>query len=255
MTVAIGLVCSDGVLVASDSMGSSGRLAAPIRKVQALEDAPAVWTYAGSLFMGQAIEAALASSETNCAHPSSSDLVAAISPALRDAYRTPTVPPGGTQKDLLPHATDVLLLTWHDGEPSFSRIQQDLTIVNCHRDTLVAIGSGNEYASVVRAALAHYIDGSVDLHLGMMLAYRVISTVCDVSAWNVAPPVQIAVADASGARVLTGSEVDELADLCSRWVAVERSSLGQARDLAVGGIEGDLPSLPSRNQMDHTEVV
>lgn len=254
MTVAIGLVCSDGVLVASDSMGSSGRVAAPIRKVHALKQAPAVWTYAGSLFMGQTIEAALAAPEVDRREASPSDLLAAISPSLRASYATATVPPGGTTTALLPHATDALVLTWRDGAPSFSRIQQDLTVVDCHRETLVAIGSGNEYASVVRAALAHYIDGPVDLHLGMILAFRVISTVCDVSAWNVAPPVQVAVADSSGARVLDAPDVDELADLCSRWVAVERSSLRLARDRAIGGVAGDLPTLPSTGDGDSTRA-
>lgn len=60
MTVAIGLLCSDGVLVASDSMGSSGRAAAPIVKVHAMESASTVWTYAGLLFMGQQVEEVLA---------------------------------------------------------------------------------------------------------------------------------------------------------------------------------------------------
>lgn len=77
----------------------------------------------------------------------------------------------------------------------------------------------------------------------MILAYRVISTVCDVSSWNVAAPVQIAVADQAGARVLTPDEIDELGDLSNRWVAVERSSLATARDRAAGGVDNDLPTL------------
>lgn len=162
---------------------------------------------------------------------------------MNAAYSTIAVPPGCPDKDLLAHATDVLILGWHDGEPTFSRIQQDLAVVDCHADRLVAIGSGREYASVVRAALAHYLDAPVDLHLGTVLAYRVISTVCDVSSWNVAAPVQIAVASRGGARVLTANEIVELGDLSNRWVAVERSSLARARDRASGGVANDLPML------------
>ncbi len=243
MTVAIGLVCSDGVLVASDSMGSSGRVAAPIVKVHAMTGAPTVWTYAGSLFMGQQVEEVLADPALDKPGVPPTALVEALPPRMNTAYSTIAVPPGGNAADLAAHATDVLVLGWHDGEPTFTRVQQDLAVVDCHADRLVAIGSGREYASVVRAALAHYLDSPVDLHLGTVLAYRVISTVCDVSSWNVAAPVQIAVADATGARVLSPDEIDEVSDLSDRWVEVERSSLATARDRAAGGLDNDLPTI------------
>ena len=44
MTVALGLVCSDGVLVASDSMASNGRVASAAIKVHRLDKRPIVWT-------------------------------------------------------------------------------------------------------------------------------------------------------------------------------------------------------------------
>jgi len=243
VTVAIGLVCSDGVLVASDSMGSTGRVAAPIVKVHAMTAAPTVWTYAGSLFMGQQVEEVLSDPTLDKPGVPPTALVEVLPPRMNAAYSTLSVPPGGSTKDLTAHATEVLILGWHDGKPTFSRVQHDLAVVDCHADRLVAIGSGHEYASVVRAALAHYLDSPVDLHLGTVLAYRVISTVCDVSSWNVAAPVQIGVADDTGARVLSPDQIDELGDLSSRWVAVERSSLATARDRAAGGVDNDLPTL------------
>ena len=59
MTVAIGLVCNDGVLVASDSMASNQMIAVSAVKVQAFEHNPVVWTSAGSVYVKEEVEAEL----------------------------------------------------------------------------------------------------------------------------------------------------------------------------------------------------
>ena len=62
MTVAIGLVCKDGVLVASDSMASdpSQMVAISTVKVQAFAQNPVVWTSSGSVYVKEEVEAELA---------------------------------------------------------------------------------------------------------------------------------------------------------------------------------------------------
>ena len=63
MTVAIGIVCSDGVVVASDSMGSSGMRASIAQKVHCLQDLPMAWTAAGAVYTIEEGETALRSLE------------------------------------------------------------------------------------------------------------------------------------------------------------------------------------------------
>ena len=243
MTIAIGLVCSDGVLVASDSMGSAGKTAQSRVKVYASPTAPTVWTYAGSQYMSQQIEACIEGSGAKDGRHLPDVLVPQVEETLRSAYGRMVLPPGASERDLLGHAPDVLILGWHDGVPSFRRIPSELASVSCDAERLVAVGTGREYASVVKAALAHYLDESVSLHLGKVLAFRVVQTVCDVSAYNVAMPVQMAVADTTGARILSSTEVAEVGILAERWVATERGSLERAFEAGAGEVADDLPAL------------
>ena len=60
MTVAIGLVCNDGVLVASDSMASEAQTAHDVTKVFKLDCCPVVWTAAGSVYVIEEVKTALA---------------------------------------------------------------------------------------------------------------------------------------------------------------------------------------------------
>src|SRR5438132_72020 len=55
MTVAIGLVCSDGVIVASDSMLATGPVANIGQKVFALERLRAVWAGAGFTYTTESV--------------------------------------------------------------------------------------------------------------------------------------------------------------------------------------------------------
>ena len=59
VTVALGLACTDGVLVASDSMSSSGQVAMLSKKVHVFEHLPVVWTAAGTVFTIEECETAL----------------------------------------------------------------------------------------------------------------------------------------------------------------------------------------------------
>lgn len=243
LTVAIGLVCSDGVLVASDSMGSSGKTAQSRIKVHASEVSPTIWTYSGSQYTQQCIERAIEESAKagNDHHPDS--VIPEVRESLRQAYDNLVCPPGTEERELAAHAPDILILGWHDGQPSFRRLSGDLASLDCDNERLVAVGSGRDYAAVVRASLAHYLDRPVGLHLGKVLAHRVIRIVCDVSSYNVAPPIQIAIADASGARVLSTLEIAEVADLQDRWVAVESGTLERAGDAGLKEVANDLPSM------------
>jgi hypothetical protein len=243
VTVAIGMICSDGVLVASDSMGSSGRIATTMDKVHSMSSRASVWTYAGSTFVGQRVEAALADERVG----SNSGRMKTLQGVINEAYGEIVLPPGATPKDIVTHGAEVLLLDWNSDGPFFQRLHPDMTVVDCRDQRLVAIGTGKEYAAVVRASLGQYLLREITLHHGTLIAHRVITTVCNVSAWGVAPPVQIAVADDDGARVLTADQVEELGTLVQRWVETESRSLEIARSTPFQ-VARDLPLLPQAEE-------
>jgi 20S proteasome alpha/beta subunit len=242
MTVALGIACSDGVLVASDSMGSSGLIASHLDKVRALSTDSVVWAFSGATHVGQRVEQAIDKADrhrTMRCDPAS--LAERLRPVIQAAYEIPIVPPGGREADLKRYQAEVLLLGWGKDGASLIHMPPDLAPVECRPGNFLAIGSGSEYASVAHAALSHHTSRPLTIDKAALLAYRIVSTVCRVSSWGVALPVQMAVADVEGARVLAGQELEQLQTGVQRWLASERNTF-YGDGLAVAAA-GDLPSL------------
>lgn len=242
MTIAIGMVCADGVLVASDSMGSAGMIARQVKKVHAFDRQPVIWVRAGSEFVTQRIHAVMDSHDLAGNEWSLRDLSDEVAASVRDAYAVPLAPP--TSAEPFDHSSELILLSWTE-QPTMLHVPADLATIDCTDRAFVAIGSGHDAASAVGATLIHY-SGEADriaLSKGCLIAYRLVSAVCQVSSWGVSPPVQMAVADAQGARVLSQVELDELDLGVERWLASERETfLGEARHRSG---ETQLPSFPA----------
>ena len=95
MTIAIGMVCQDGVLVASDSMGSSGTVAHEVEKARALHRSPIVWAASGSSYMTQQIEMSIYQDYQKKNFKATPEKLAdRLRPVLTEAYSIPTSHPG-----------------------------------------------------------------------------------------------------------------------------------------------------------------
>lgn len=242
MTVALGIVCTDGVLVASDSMGSSGPVATHVDKVRALEHNGVIWVFSGPQYVGQQVETAIAQSDDDRQSPCSpASLSASLCDVIKEAYDVPVVPPGGNHEDLKNYRSEALLLGWQGGQPAFFHVPSDLAPVECREGHFLAIGSGHEYASVVAAALAHHTGKPLTLDKAMLVAFRIVTTVCKVSSWGVGLPVQMAIADESGARVLLRDELERIETGYQRWLTSERTDFAGGEDAGSG--QSDLPSI------------
>lgn len=247
MTVAIGLVCSDGVVVASDSMASNEyQIAHQSQKVRAVEDLHVVWTASGSKYIIEEVEGAfqelgnLATSEQMVRDTFTTPILDRVRrnvsqhvhEAMKKAYKT-TMPgvssiqlrTGGTRH---PWHSDFLVLGYANETPYFLELAGDGQL-NWHTDgKFAAVGSGGPFAEVANGLMAHYVEGrELPVELGLWVAYRTIETTCRVSSSYVGPPVQLAVADIDGARVLTSDEVDEVEAGVEGWLQVESSSLAR----------------------------
>ncbi len=245
MTVAIGLVCSDGVVVASDSMASTiSNTAHPAQKVRACPELNAVWTAAGSVYIIEEVDQALKDLEVTAASQPITkaafakpdlpvirqNLQSFVCDAMKRAYGSampgvnaiPT-PFGGTQH---PWHSDFLVLGYSSGTPYALEIAGDGQL-NWHTAAkFCAVGSGGPFADVTNGLMAHYVEGDdLPVKLGLWVAYRAIETTCRVSSSLVGPPVQLAVVDEGGARVLSSEEIDEVDAGVQGWLTAEKASL------------------------------
>jgi 20S proteasome alpha/beta subunit len=244
MTVAIGLVCANGVVVASDSMSTSGGIAQKGQKLNALASLPLVWTGSGSVYVIEDVAVKLKELDDE----------AGTDPALRNAFVKPDLDavranlgryvreamaacytaatpgqqmlqgPGGEQRH--PFASDFLLLGYGDEGPYFLEVSHDGQLNWHHAERFYAVGSGGEFASVAHALMAHYLEGEpLPVDLGLDVAYRTIATTIEVSSQWVGFPVQLAVADKDGARVLESDDVEQVKEAVQSWIKVEADTL------------------------------
>lgn len=256
MTVAVGLVCSDGVLVASDSMGTGEGFAAHSIKVRVFDRCPVIWTAAGSVFVMEEVTSVLekedlaGSADAPKAAYTKPDLTAIrnsllgpINTAMRKAYgRELYSPPADGQLRIM-FKTDFLMLGHANDMSWFLEFAGDGQ-VNWHTDArFYAVGSGGPFATVAHALMSHYIGDGVTLEQGKLIAYRAIQTTIEVSPSGVGMPVQMAICDNDGPRILDKPELDQIAIAVDGWKVLERETLTQSVAEKVLDAAQDLPVL------------
>lgn len=252
MTVGLGLVCKDGVIVASDSMGSNQMIAVKSIKVFSFGHNPVIWTSAGSVFVKEEVEATIAQrlddapkdfftvpktllirgKVRDAVHPT-------VLRCYQSALSTTAYSPGSTAASYM---SEFLILGYANGTPWFLEMASDGQF-NWHTDErFYAIGSGGPFATVCHALMKHYISDDLSTEQGLRLAYRAIETTYEVSSGFVGPPVQLAIVDDAGARVLGEDEVRQIGLAVDRWKLLEADTL---RDIATSPeeIQKDLPSM------------
>lgn len=221
MTVIIGLNCTDGVLLASDSMGSSGKIATTVPKARIMKGHPIIWGMSGSAFVIQQTEHAVQKLERNGqAKPTAQKLAQKVRETIIEAQEIPVTPPGGDERDRQRHISEALILDWTPKTAgSIIHIPDDLAPMDCRNRPFVAIGSGHEFAATIYETLSHHLSEPLRLDQACLFAYRAIATVCRVSSWGVGLPVQIAIANSQGAKLLGSQELEQLEDGVQRWLA------------------------------------
>ena len=268
MTVALGLVCADGVIVASDSNSIMGNVSRQAVKVHALKNAPAVWTASGSVYVIEEVEEAISKLEAQIPDDPATNQIkralvegekalirsqvgGAIHKAVKDCYDLALPHGAGTGAAPGHHVfgSDFLVLGWTTGTPYFLEFAQDAQM-NWHTAAgFFAVGSGGEFALVANALMAHYVEGDpLAVEDGLLLAWRTIDTTSTVSSHFLGGPVQIAVADENGARVLDDAEIEEVKTAVAGWKAIERDSIRRRKSPdapepeALPAVEPDTPN-------------
>ena len=262
MTVVIGMVCSDGVLIATDSQATSGNIAQPMTKARTIQGAATVWSSAGTLYVMEEVEAALAENVENhllndgnnkwkrmFSEPDlrliRTEFADVVRQTMRSCYQAAlpgVMPPGVLAPGQHPFGTDFLFSGIGNDAKFLLEIASDGQL-NWHTDRgFTAIGSGSDFATVAMELMKPYLEqGPLSLELGQIVAYRTIESTCDVSAGLVRGPVQMAVADSNGSQVLSEQELYDIEESVQRWKASER---GLLQSLSAGAGSEDSLDLP-----------
>jgi 20S proteasome alpha/beta subunit len=249
MTVAIGLVCSDGVVVASDSMGSMGNTARPICKVFAEPDLHMVWTAAGSVYVIEEVEQAIKDAAKDGAIkpsfnvPYLNGIRTRLGPKVTDTIKRcygNALPHGPNQlgpQGKHPFISDFLLAGWKKNKAWFLEIDNTGQL-NWHTDAaFAAVGSGGEFATVAQALMKHYVEGrDINVDDGLLIAYRAIESTCGVSSSFVGLPVWLATSTDKGARVLERTEIDKVGAEVEAWKILESETLLTLRAADQGSV-------------------
>jgi hypothetical protein len=225
-------------------MSTSGGIAKKGQKVNRLSNLPLVWTASGSVYVIEDVAVKLKELDDEAgqqavlrnafAKPDLDAIRGNLGRYVREAMAacyTAATPgqqmlqgAGGEQRH--PFASDFLLLGYGDESPYFLEVSHDGQLNWHHEERFYAVGSGGEYASVAHALMAHYVEGEpLPVDLGLEVAYRTIATTIEVSSQWVGFPVQLAVADQNGARVLDGDEVEQVEHAVQSWIKVEADTL------------------------------
>lgn len=258
MTVAIGLACKGGVLVASDSMASSQSVAMTATKVWTLDRQPVLWSAAGAEYVVDEVAIELAKvdeAKSATGGPAAAfaqpdpaairgKLRTAVHAGMRRAYgtglSTTPAPPGAI---LSGYETDVFVLGYSNGTPWFFEFDRSGQINSHLSRRFAAIGSGGPFAAVALALMSHHVSDELNFDDAKLLAYRTIETTIAISSASVGPPVQIAVCDENGARVLASEELDELRTGVARWKVLESELLLNLKSGSdAEPASGDIPS-------------
>jgi proteasome beta subunit len=89
-------------------------------------------------------------------------------------------------------------------------------------------GSAYPLADLAMGFVAHHDVTQASMTAAQVLAFRAIETTCNVSAFGVGIPVQMAVVDADGARILAREDRKVIEDSVNLWRDKERSALADA---------------------------
>jgi hypothetical protein len=244
LSVAIGLVCPDGAVAAASGRPVRGGTGVLDSSVGALGSLPVIWSAVGSIYVIEDVVTIfsqldkLAQSDQltivqNFRTPRLDQVKQNLGAYIRDPMKkcyesalpgTQPVPTFGGM--VHPFATDFLVLGYAGGMPWFVEVANDGRLMWRTGAGAYAVGAGGEAALLARAILAQHTGGrEIGLEMAKAIAYRTVVTTLELSAGISRSPVQMAVVDQEGGRVLDEEQVGAVGALAERWAAAEAETL------------------------------
>lgn len=230
MTVVVAVRCPDGVVLATDSQGTSqlpGNIPVklPAKKIERLGKHVA-YGGTGGQGAGQRVHAAL---EAQASKMSATKSAAEIANVIRQTVnplqkqiRQEWVELPNTQ----PESWGAIFCGWSKDGPWIFEI--DPGGPSQFHDPFAATGSGHPLAHTALISVAHFKVGQQSLEGAKAIAYRAIENTCSSAAYGVGMPVQMAIMTKDGIEEINHGDAKhtELSDLIDLWKAQEVETLG-----------------------------
>jgi 20S proteasome alpha/beta subunit len=232
LTVVVALVGRDAIVLASDSQETVGATKTTTQKLHAVGDRM-VWGGAGDSALIQQVEAT-----TGSIVPKLVENRWAVALEIRNvAHRVQsTASVGNIQFANAPAPQFTGLFCWYDpdGLPCIWQVATN-SASSQFREWKAGVGSGQAFAEVALASVAHLNLPDLDIERLQMVAWKSIFDVIETSSFGVGPPIRLAVIQPGTARILSADEVDGVRDSVLIWLEKQREVLGSLAEVAEVG--------------------
>lgn len=237
MTVVVALTGKDAIVLASDSQETAGMTKSYMQKLYAISEGMA-WGGSGETALLQRVASFHHNIAPKIADPSSWETAKAIeavtSPIQQTAY--------STKLGAGDAPTFAGIFCWYDadGIPRIYQVYPNVASNQFRVGGRAAVGSGQAFAEVALASVAHLQLQTLDTERLEMVAYKSIYDVIVTSSFGVGWPVNLAVVTPGSARLLNTEEVGAVRDSVFAWFERQREALG--------------PLVPSAEPLSETEI-
>jgi proteasome beta subunit len=230
VTVILALRCAEGLVIASDSQGTSMLPGGTPVKLETAKVTKLgkhiLWAGTGAEGCSQRVEAALTPHASKYGVTQEKAKTAtAIHQAANEVQRKSMQAFVKYQPSVGPETWGGIFCGWAKDGSWIA--EMDPNGGWQFHDPFAATGSGYAFAHVAIASVRHYDPPTQHLEAAKVIAYRAIETTCDVSAFGVGLPVQLGVVLPTGAKLVTSSELDQTRELVNLWKATEVDTLGE----------------------------
>jgi 20S proteasome alpha/beta subunit len=231
LTVVVAVKCPEGVVLATDSQGTSmvpgsQPVKSHAKKIERLGK-HVVYAGTGAQGAGQRVHAELLphAAKMNPAKPPShfSDLIRGLVNPIQQKVKGEWVQLPGTQPD----SWGAIFCGWSSEGPWIFEV--DAAGGSQFQDPLASTGSGMVLAHTALVSVSHFQVGQQSLEGIKAIAYRAIESTCASAAFGVGMPVQLAIVTEAGVEELNDGDErhTELKELIDLWKAKEIDTLGK----------------------------
>lgn len=230
MTLILGVICNDGIVVASDSQSTEGPLGSMLRSVRF--PTKKIWPLGDSIIWGGSGDGGLTQRVKVCLDDLPQSELSKPINNLRDILRTSVVETirNLLQSGIFPQGSaqpyeNVFLFCGHTSGESWI-----LEVIWNGQDTLYsdrgfhAIGSGGFHAQMAHAMVAHYAMTDRAIAEGQFIVYRVIDAAISTAAAGLDYPVQMSLIQ-GGTKELATEELYGVRDFVGIWKELETETL------------------------------
>lgn len=227
MSVAVAIRCADGLVLGTDSQGTSSvgnmfMLRSQLEKLHTLGDHIA-YAALGAQGLTQRIKRALedqASALTKeRTREEAADIIIRVANPLQKQALDRYVPVPGTG----PEEWGAIFCGWGSGGAWM--LEVGATAGYEFHNAFTASGSAGAFAHSALVSVRHYDMGTQSLMAAKLVAYRAIESAFEASANSIGPPVQLATVTEQGVHVLGKHELDNLRDIVYLLKDQERALL------------------------------